>query len=143
MTLRRSAALFLVAMMTAVSGCSAIDGVYPYTRYEAKEITIVCQAVVTDVKTVDLADAVTSYRHTVGGEISNVTGAGQHRTLTIAAKGDEAPIPAGTQGLQYTVLYDSGEKENIIQGMEPAYAVGQRVRVVTGSSGAYRIQPIL
>ena len=156
----RNPAVLLLAtvMMAALPGCAKYVGGDDYVDTEVRERQIVCQAVVTDVQQVNIREAKSSYSQSFGGLVGSAAGKtvgttigdGSGRTLTSlggALLGDkleaEDAKAAPQTGLQITVLYDSGEKEVIVQGMEPAVTVGQRVRVVTSSNSACRIQPIL
>ena len=160
MYFRKSAAVLLTAVMAAgLVGCGQRYGGYDYVDTEIRERQIVCQAIVTDVQQVNIREAKSSYSQTFGGLVGAVAGGvvgstignGTGRTLTSlggALLGGAVGTGAGnaasqTTGLQITVLYDSGEEEVIVQGMEPAVTVGQRVRVITSSDSACRIQPIL
>lgn len=45
------------------------------------------------------------------------------------------------QGMEYTIKLDSGSEMSVSQGLSPALAVGQRVRVITSAKERSRVLP--
>jgi outer membrane lipoprotein SlyB len=75
----------------------------------------------------------------VGGGTGRVVATGVGATAGAAA-GLQAGKAAGSrQSVEWTVRLDSGQSIAVVQG-EPAFAVGQRVQVITGG-GQTRLAP--
>ena len=77
--------------------------------------------------------------HQVGGGTGQVIATGVGGTAGAAAGLQAGRAVAERQSIEWTVRLESGETIAVIQG-EPAFAVGQRVQVITGG-GQTRLAP--
>jgi outer membrane lipoprotein SlyB len=75
----------------------------------------------------------------VGGGTGRVIATGVGATAGAAAGLQAGKAVAGRQSIEWTVRMDNGATIAVVQG-EPAFAVGQRVQVITGG-GQTRLAP--
>ena len=75
----------------------------------------------------------------VGGGTGQVIATGVGATAGAAAGLQAGKTVAGRQSIEWTVRMDNGASIAVVQG-EPAFAVGQRVQVITGG-GQTRLAP--
>ena len=146
----------LVLSLPAMTGCSSNVGGYDYKAGQAQSAYSVHQATVIGVHPVTIHGD-TRDQQSLGGLIGAIAGAALGSTIgggsghTIAAVGGgllggAAGAGAGTltsreTGLQITLRDDYGNEEVVVQGAEPAFQPGQRVRVIVGADGSRRVEP--
>ena len=161
MQLYKTATIILAASMffalPVLSGCAPGVGGYNYTAAETQQTYTVYYATVTNVQTVNISSnqeggataAGAVIGAVAGGVIGSTIGHGPGRDLATvggALLGGAAGAGAGhalsqQTGQQITVKYDNGVEQVIVQGGNPWFQAGQRVKVLVDASNNTRVVP--
>ena len=142
--------VFVVAAL--LTGCASSKSGEVYSRNEARQVMNVELGVVEFVKPVKVEGSKSGIGTAAGGIIGGVAGStvGGGKGSTLAALGGAiAGAVAGNvaeekltdfNGLEITVKLDSGKVIATVQEDDVMFAVGDRVRVLTGRDGTTRVE---
>lgn len=142
--LRITTSAMLVAGMVVLGGCASGTGGKDYSRDQTRAVQDVQMAVVESVREVNIEGTKTPIGAGAGAVIGGVAGSavGSGKGSTIAAAvgavlgglGGAAAEEAATRakGVEITVKLDSGRLIAITQAADETFAVGDRVRVLSG-----------
>ncbi|MCP4923676.1 MAG: hypothetical protein GY915_06580, partial [bacterium] len=143
-----------VVAVTA-TGCARNLSSNFYTAAEVGETIQTVEGTIAQVRTVTIGEADRLAGNTaglaaggiLGGVVGNQFGGGRGRALTTAAGGILGALGGAfaeqklseQQGLEYTVNLIDGRTVTVVQGAEPAFGQGQRVKVQITSRGRSRV----
>ncbi len=140
-----------LAVIAFLVGCASSNSGEVYSRDQARRTQTVQLGTVQFVKNIRIegtkSGVGTVAGAVAGGVAGSTIGAGSGRTLAAlggAALGAVGGTVAEEQitkktGLEITVKLDSGSSIAVVQGADVMFAVGERVRVLTGSDGTTRV----
>jgi len=142
----------LTVICALLTGCASSRSGEVYTRDQARQIQTVQLGIVEFVKEVRI-EGTKSGLGTAGGAIAggvagSTVGGGSGKTLATLG-GAIAGAVVGTvaeegltrkKGLEITVKLDSGKVLAVTQEADVLFAVGDRVRVLTGRDGTARVE---
>ena len=143
--------LFFV-MVALFTGCASSQSGEVYSRDQARQVLTVQIGVVEFVKEVQVEGDKSGLGSTAGGIAGGVLGStiGGGKGSTLAALGGAAlGVFAGSKieendsqytGLEITVKLDSGKVLAVVQENDVLFAVGERVRVLSGRGGLTRVE---
>ena len=147
----RNIVLFLTVAVL-LSGCASSKSGEVYTRDQAQRVQTVRLGVVEFVKEVRVEGSKSGIGAAAGGIIGGVAGStvGGGKGSTLAALGGaiggalvgnvaEEKI-TDFAGLEITVKLDNGEVLAVVQKNDVMFAIGERVRVLTGRGGITRVE---
>ena len=145
----------LISVLTAavlLAGCASSKSGEVYFRSEARQTMTVQLGAVEFVKAVQVEDSKSGIGTVAGGIIGGVAGStiGGGKGSTLAALGGAVGgAIAGNvaeekltkfNGLEITVKLDDGGVLAVVQADDVMFAVGDRVRVLTGRDGTTRVE---
>ncbi len=150
--MKKIVSVFVCLMMVLSLGACASYDANMYTGDEARVAQSVQYGTVLSVRPVTIRSESASGLGTVGGAVAggflgSTIGGGSGSTIAAVAGallGAGAGYFAGEQigreqGLEIMVRLDSGGEISVVQGAKEAFAVGARVRVLTGNNGVTRV----
>ena len=144
-------ALFLAGLMAFSAGCASNSG-SSYTSDQARSTQNVQTGTIAHVGRATIEENSSLIGPIVGGIVGGVLGstlgAGTGRTLAIlggaaggAVAGSAVDKRVQTQNaLELTIQLDSGQTISIVQAEDDYYAVGDKVRILSGADGKSRVQ---
>lgn len=142
----------LFTVLAFITGCAGSQSGEVYTRDQARSAQTVQLGVVEFVKEVQVEGNQSGLGGVAGGVAGGVLGStvGGGKGSTLAALGGAAiGAIAGNKveekktqymGLEITVKLDSGKVLAVVQEADVQFAVGDRVRVLTGRDGTTRVE---
>jgi outer membrane lipoprotein SlyB len=141
----------VIAIAAGSAGCASV-GPHDYTRGEARSVQTVAYGVIESVRAAKITEdqpiVGTLAGAALGGLLGNSIGHGGGRAAAtvigavgggIAGNAIERSVTA-QNGEELVIRLDSGSTIAVVQGGSQGFAVGQRVRVLTGAKGA-RVEP--
>lgn len=148
-----------LSVMTALTGCAPRLGGNDYALAGSGEISQTFMGTITAARPVNLTGQSTNEDGRLG--TGAIIGAGAGAVAGSMIGSGRTPWITGTlgalaggaaghaierqarqqQGMEYTVKLDQGDMITIAQGVEPALAVGQRVRVIHSAKDRSRVVP--
>ncbi len=141
----------LLAAGAVLAGCASQSG-QVYSRAQAQRAQTVQMGTVEFVKPVKVQGTKSGVGAVVGavagGVVGSTIGGGDGRKLATvggalagAGAGHLAEDKIGSyNGLEITVLLDSGSSMAVVQKNDVQFFVGERVRVLTGGDGTMRVE---
>ena len=148
LTLKPTLILIFVALV--LGGCASSMSGGAYTRGQARQVEDVKMATVESVRDIQIEGTKTPIGAGAGAIIGGVVG-GNSRSRNVSAIGSVVGSVVGgmagaaaeegitrQSGYEITVKFDDGKMIAVAQGADEKFAVGDRVRVLTGG-GVTRI----
>jgi len=144
--------VFVLVMVAMLSGCASSKSGEVYTRDQARQAQTVQLGTVEFVKEVQVEGSKSGIGTVAGGIVGGVAGStiGGGKGATLAALGGAigGAIVGNVaeekltkfNGLEITVKLDNGNVLAIVQKNDVLFAVGDRVRVLTGRNGVARVE---
>lgn len=147
--------LLSCAVALTASGCARNLSSNFYTAAEVGETIQTVEGTITQVRAVAIGEsdklggnvAGLAAGGVLGGVVGNQFGGGRGRALTTAAGAALGALGGAfaeqklseQQGLEYTVTLIDGRMVTVVQGADPAFGQGQRVKVQMSNRGRSRV----
>ncbi len=155
MKLQLQSKIFFLALVGALfvfTGCGTSQSGRVYTQGQAQKSLSVYYGTIIELREVTIqgssSGAGTVIGGIAGGVVGSTIGSGRGRTLATlggalagAAAGSAVEKKSGTKAaLEFTIELDSGRLMAVVQEQDGHYRVGDRVRLLQGGDGTWRVR---